>query len=277
MRQRTLKYGEEGKDRRDGLERARGELPENWIAGRNPIREALKAGRPLEKLVVAKGDLSGAAREIVRMARESGVVVQEIERARLDAMYPSHQGMIAYASAAAYSSVEEILAAAAEAGEAPFLVALDGITDPHNLGAIIRSAVLFGAHGVIVPKRRSAGLSPACEKAAAGALAYAKIARVTNLTQTIEGLKERGIWIAAAAADGEAYSAAKLSGAICLVIGSEGEGVSRLVRQACDFTVSIPTTGVIDSLNASVAAGILMSAIYEGRTKRCRVRGFPAP
>ena len=148
------------------------------------------------------------------------------------------------------------------------MVALDGITDPHNLGAIIRSAVLFGAHGVIVPKRRSAGLSPACEKAAAGALAYAKIARVTNLTQTIEGLKERGIWIAAAAADGEAYSAAKLSGAICLVIGSEGEGVSRLVRQACDFTVSIPTTGVIDSLNASVAAGILMSAIYEGRTKR---------
>ena len=189
MRQRTLKYGEEGKDRRDGLERARGELPENWIAGRNPIREALKAGRPLEKLVVAKGDLSGAAREIVRMARESGVVVQEIERARLDAMYPSHQGMIAYASAAAYSSVEEILAAAAEAGEAPFLVALDGITDPHNLGAIIRSAVLFGAHGVIVPKRRSAGLSPACEKAAAGALAYAKIARVTNLTQTIEGVE----------------------------------------------------------------------------------------
>lgn len=268
MRQRTLKYGEEGKDRRDGLERARGELPENWIAGRNPIREALKAGRPLEKLVVAKGDLSGAAREIVRMARESGVVVQEIERARLDAMYPSHQGMIAYASAAAYSSVEEILAAAAEAGEAPFLVALDGITDPHNLGAIIRSAVLFGAHGVIVPKRRSAGLSPACEKAAAGALAYARIARVTNLTQTIEALKERGIWVAAAAADGEAYSAGKLSGAICLVIGSEGEGVSRLVRQACDFTVSIPTTGVIDSLNASVAAGILMSAIYEGRAKR---------
>ena len=119
-----------------------------------------------------------------------------------------------------------------------------------------------------MPKRRSAGLSPACEKAAAGALAYAKIARVTNLTQTIEGLKERGIWIGAAAADGEAYSVAKLSGAICLVIGSEGEGVSRLVRQACDFTVSIPTTGVIDSLNASVAAGILMSAIYEGRTKR---------
>ena len=243
-------------------------MPENWLAGRNPIREALRSGRPLEKLIVARGDLSGAAREIVRMAREAGVVVQEVDRARLDAMYPSHQGMIAYASAAAYSSLEDMFAAAEAAGEAPFFVALDGVTDPHNLGAVIRSAVLFGAHGVIVPKRRSAGLSPACEKAAAGALAYARIARVTNLTQTIEALKERGIWVVAAAADGEAYSAGKLSGAICLVIGSEGEGVSRLVRQACDFTVSIPTTGVIDSLNASVAAGILMSAIYEGRAKR---------
>ncbi|HIS93873.1 MAG TPA: 23S rRNA (guanosine(2251)-2'-O)-methyltransferase RlmB [Candidatus Alectryocaccomicrobium excrementavium] len=250
------------------MRRPGGELPENWLAGRNPIREALRSGRPLEKLIVARGDLSGAAREIVRMAREAGVVVQEVDRARLDAMYPSHQGMIAYASAAAYSSLEDMFAAAEAAGEAPFFVALDGVTDPHNLGAVIRSAVLFGAHGVIVPKRRSAGLSPACEKAAAGALAYARIARVTNLTQTIEALKERGIWVAAAAADGEAYSAGKLSGAICLVIGSEGEGVSRLVRQACDFTVSIPTTGVIDSLNASVAAGILMSAIYEGRAKR---------
>ena len=263
MRQGTLKYEGEGSIRRPG-----GELPENWLAGRNPIREALRSGRPLEKLIVARGDLSGAAREIVRMAREAGVVVQEVDRARLDAMYPSHQGMIAYASAAAYSSLEDMFSAAEAAGEAPFFVALDGVTDPHNLGAVIRSAVLFGAHGVIVPKRRSAGLSPACEKAAAGALAYARIARVTNLTQTIEALKERGIWVAAAAADGEAYSAGKLSGAICLVIGSEGEGVSRLVRQACDFTVSIPTTGVIDSLNASVAAGILMSAIYEGRTKR---------
>ncbi len=263
MRQGTLKYEGEGSIRRPG-----GELPENWLAGRNPIREALRSGRPLEKLIVARGDLSGAAREIVRMAREAGVVVQEVDRARLDAMYPSHQGMIAYASAAAYSSLEDMFAAAEAAGEAPFFVALDGVTDPHNLGAVIRSAVLFGAHGVIVPKRRSAGLSPACEKAAAGALAYARIARVTNLTQTIEALKERGIWVAAAAADGEAYSAGKLSGAICLVIGSEGEGVSRLVRQACDFTVSIPTTGVIDSLNASVAAGILMSAIYEGRAKR---------
>ena len=263
MRQGTLKYEGEGSIRRPG-----GELPENWLAGRNPIREALRSGRPLEKLIVARGDLSGAAREIVRMAREAGVVVQEVDRARLDAMYPSHQGMIAYASAAAYSSLEDMFAAAEAAGEAPFFVALDGVTDPHNLGAVIRSAVLFGAHGVIVPKRRSAGLSPACEKAAAGALAYARIARVTNLTQTIEALKERGIWVVAAAADGEAYSAGKLSGAICLVIGSEGEGVSRLVRQACDFTVSIPTTGVIDSLNASVAAGILMSAIYEGRAKR---------
>ena len=263
MRQGTLKYEGEGSIRRPG-----GELPENWLAGRNPIREALRSGRPLEKLIVARGDLSGAAREIVRMAREAGVVVQEVDRARLDAMYPSHQAMIAYASAAAYSSLEDMFAAAEAAGEAPFFVALDGVTDPHNLGAVIRSAVLFGAHGVIVPKRRSAGLSPACEKAAAGALAYARIARVTNLTQTIEALKERGIWVVAAAADGEAYSAGKLSGAICLVIGSEGEGVSRLVRQACDFTVSIPTTGVIDSLNASVAAGILMSAIYEGRAKR---------
>lgn len=241
---------------------------ENLIVGRNPIREALRADRPLEKLVVAKGDLSGSAREIVRLAREKGVPVRELDRARLDALCPGHQGMAAYVSAAAYSSVDEMLAAAQQAGEPPFLVALDGVTDPHNLGAVIRSAVLFGAHGVILPERRSAGLSPACEKAAAGAVAHARVARVVNLTRTLEELKERGVWIAAAAADGEPYSAARLDGSICLVIGSEGEGVSRLVREASDFSVSIPTTGVIDSLNASVAAGILMCAVYEGRAKR---------
>jgi len=243
------------------------EVPENLITGRNPIREALKAGRPLEKLLVARGDLSGAARDIVRMARDAGVVVQEVDRVRLDSVYPNHQGLLAYSSAASYSTVEEMLAAAQAAGEDPFLVALDGVTDPHNLGAVIRSAALFGAHGVIVPQRRSAGLSPACEKAAAGALAYAKVARVVNMTRTLEELKERGIWLAAADAGGESVSAGKLTGPICLVIGAEGEGISRLVREACDFVVSIPTTGVIDSLNASVAAGILMHAVYEGRTK----------
>ena len=243
------------------------EMPENLIVGRNPIREAIRAGRPLEKLLVAKGDLSGAAKDIVRMARDAGIVVQEVERARMDSVYPSHQGLLAYTSAAAYSTVEEMLKAAEDAGEPPFLVALDGVTDPHNLGAVIRSAALFGAHGVIIPQRRAAGLSPACEKAVAGALAYAKVARVVNMTRTLEELKEKGVWLAAADAGGEAFSSAKLDGAICLVIGAEGEGISRLVRETCDFVVSIPTTGVIDSLNASVAAGILMCAVHEGRAK----------
>ncbi len=234
------------------------EAPENLLVGRNPIREALRAGRPLEKLLVMKGDLSGAARDIVRMAKDAGVVVQEVERVRLDQVYPNHQGLLAYASSASYSTLDEIFACAGERGEAPFLILLDGITDPHNLGAIIRSAECAGAHGVVIPERRSAGLNPACVKAAAGAVEYMKVARVSNLCRAIEEIKERGVWVYAADMDGENVYEADLTGAVAIVIGAEGEGVSQLVLKNCDKTLSIPMKGHINSLNASVAAGIML-------------------
>ncbi len=241
------------------------ELPENMLCGRNPIREAIRAGRPVEKLLVAQGDLSGSAREIVAMAREAGIVVQMVDRQRLDGIYPAHQGLIAYVAAAEYSTVEEILSYAESKGEAPFLILLDGITDPHNLGAIVRTAECAGAHGVIIPERRAAGLTPAAAKAAAGALDTMRIARVTNLNRTIDDLKEKGIWIVGTALNGESAFQADLSGAIALVIGSEGDGISRLTLEKCDFCVTLPMKGQIESLNASVAAGILMYEIARTR------------
>ena len=241
------------------------ELAENLLVGRNPIREALKAGRPMEKLLVADGDLTGSAREIIAMARERHVIVQYVDRSRLDQICKGHQGMAAWTSAAEYASVEDILALAAERDEAPMVVVLDGITDPHNLGAIIRTAECMGAHGVIVPERRAAGLVPAAVKAAAGALSYIKVARVVNLARTLESLKEEGLWIAGAVTDAPDVREADLSGPLALVIGSEGSGISALVRQKCDLLVSLPMYGQIQSLNASVAAGILLSEIARSR------------
>ena len=240
---------------------------EHMLCGRNPIREALRAGRTVEKLLAANGDLSGSAREIIQMAREAGAVVQMVERSRLDAIYPSHQGLIAYVSPIEYSTVEKMLAIAQERGEEPFLILLDGITDPHNLGAIIRTAECVGAHGVIVPERRSAGLTPAAAKAAAGALNHMPIARVTNLNRTIDELKEKGVWIIGAAMDGESAFTCDLTGPAALVIGSEGDGISRLTMEKCDRRVSLPMKGHLDSLNASVAAGVLMYEIARARAK----------
>ena len=241
------------------------ELPENLLVGRNPIREALKAGRDIEKLLVMRGDLSGSAREIVAKAREARVVVQEVDKSRLDAIYPNHQGMLAYVSAASYSTLEEVFETAAERGEAPFVIVLDGITDPHNLGAIIRTAECVGAHGVIVPERRSAGLTPAAVKAAAGATEYVKIVKVINLSRTLEELKERGLWVIGAAMDGEDAFQADLTGPCALVIGAEGEGIAPLVLKKCDRVLSLPMKGHLDSLNASVAAGVMMYAIMNAR------------
>lgn len=238
---------------------------ENLLAGRNPIREALKSGRDIEKLMVARGELSGSAREIVQLAREQHIPVQEVDRARLDAITRNHQGMLAFASAYQYATVEEMLSKAEEKGEAPFLVLLDGITDPHNLGAIIRSAECAGAHGVIVQERRAVGLTPAAVKASAGAVEYLPVARVTNLTATIEKLQALNIWVYAADMDGEDYAGTDFSGGVALVIGAEGEGVSRRVLDTCDKTVSLPIRGHVDSLNASVAAGILMYAVMRSR------------
>ena len=241
------------------------ELPENLLVGRNPIREALRAGRSVEKLLVANGDLSGAAHEIIRMAKDAGAVVQMVDRSRLDQIYPAHQGMLAYAAPITYCEVGEMLELARERGEDPFLIVLDGITDPHNLGAIIRSAECVGAHGVIIPERRASGLTPAAAKAAAGALDYMKIARVTNLNRTLDELKKEGVWAIGAAMDGESAFTANLSGPIALVIGSEGDGISRLTLEKCDMKVSLPMSGHLDSLNASVAAGVLMYAVLRAR------------
>ncbi|MCI6374336.1 MAG: 23S rRNA (guanosine(2251)-2'-O)-methyltransferase RlmB [Clostridiales bacterium] len=235
------------------------------LAGRNPIREALRAGRDMEKLLVAKGELIGSAREIVAMAREAKIVVQEVDRARLDAMAPNHQGMIAVVSAYAYHTVEDMLALAKERGEAPLLVILDGVTDPHNLGAIIRSAECVGAHGVIIPERRAVGLTPAAVKASAGAVEHIPVAREVNLTRLIERLKAEGIWVYGAAMEGEDYRRVDFSGPAALVVGSEGEGVSRLVAKSCDKLVSLPMRGQIGSLNASVAAGVLLYAMMGAR------------
>ena len=238
---------------------------ENLLAGRNPIREALKAGRDIEKLLVLKGELSGSAREIVQMAREAHIVVQEVEKVRLDELAHNHQGLVAFASAYQYSTVEAMLEEAAAKNEDPFLILLDGVTDPHNLGAIIRSAECVGAHGVIVPERRSVGLTPAAVKASAGAVEHMKVARVVNLSRTIEELKERNIWTYALDMDGEDYERVNFKGGVALVVGSEGEGVSRLVADRCDQKVSLPMAGHIDSLNASVAAGIMMYRVLSSR------------
>ena len=240
---------------------------EGLLVGRNPIREALKSGRTVEKLLVAQGDLSGAAKDIIRMARDAGAVVQTVDRSRLDQIYPAHQGMLAYVAAVDYKGVDDILALAQERGEDPFIVILDGVTDPHNLGAIIRSAECAGAHGVILPERRAAGLGPAAAKAAAGALNYLPIARVKNLNRTIDELKQRGVWVIGTAMDGEDALTADLTGPVALVIGSEGEGISHLTLQKCDRTVTLPMKGQIVSLNASVAAGILMYEIVRARAK----------
>lgn len=249
------------------MNRPENEEPENILAGRNPIREALKAGKSLEKLLVLKGELSGSAREIVAKAHEAGIVVQEVEKSRLDEIYPSHQGMIAFTSGAEYSTLDEVFADAEEKGEAPFLIILDGITDPHNLGAIIRSAECVGAHGVIIPERRSVGLTPAAVKASAGACEYMKTVKVGNINRTIDELKERGVWIAGAAMDGDNAFAADLTGPIALVVGAEGDGISELTMKKCDLKLSLPMKGHIDSLNASVAAGVLMYAVMNARNK----------
>ena len=239
--------------------------PENLLSGRNPIREALRSGRDIEKLLVARGELSGSAREIVHTAKERHIPVQVVDRARLDAVSPHHQGLLAFASAYQYSTLDEMLALAKTREEAPFLVLLDGITDPHNLGAIIRTAECAGAHGVIVQERRAVGLTPAAIRASAGAVEYLPVTRVVNLTQTVAQLQKLGIWVYAAHMDGEDYATVDMSGPLALVIGAESEGVSRLVLESCDRRLSLPVRGKLDSLNASVAAGIFLYAAMRAR------------
>lgn len=237
------------------------------IEGRNAIIEAFRSGRTIDKLFLLDGCQDGPVKTILREARKQDTIVNFVSKERLDQMSATkkHQGVLAYASAYAYAEVEEILQIAKDKEEPPFLFLLDGIEDPYNLGAIIRTANLAGAHGVIIPKRRAAGLTSTVVKASAGALHYTPVAKVTNLGKTMEELKKQGLWFVCADMDGEAMYKLDLKGPIGLVIGSEGEGVGRLVRETCDFTASIPTKGDIDSLNASVAAGVLAYEIVRQR------------
>jgi 23S rRNA (guanosine2251-2'-O)-methyltransferase len=239
------------------------------LEGRNPIIEALKAGRTIEKLYIAKGASEGSIRQIVSMARERGIVINEMERFKLDSMSETrnHQGVIAIVSPYAYAEVDDILEEARIKGEQPFIILLDEIYDPHNLGSVIRTANACGAHGVIISKRRAVGLTPTVAKASAGAIEYVKVSKVTNMTQTIKYLKEKGLWVAGADMDGEKmYYEADLSGPIALVIGSEGEGVGKLIKDNCDFIVKMPMKGQISSLNAGVAGAVLMYEVVRQRS-----------
>ena len=239
------------------------------IEGRNAVLEAFRSGRCVDKLFILDGCQDGPVRTIAREARKKDTIINYVSKERLDQLSETraHQGVIAQVAAYEYSTVEEILEKAEEKGEPPFLVLLDNVEDPHNLGAIIRTANLAGAHGVIIPKRRSVGLTSTVAKTSAGALNYTPVAKVTNLVRTIEELKEKGIWFVCADMGGESMYRLNLTGPIGMIVGNEGEGVGRLVREACDFTASIPMKGDIDSLNASVAAGVLAYEIVRQRLK----------
>ena len=241
---------------------------ENLIEGRNAVLEALRSGRTIDHVFLASGDTDKGLSRIAGMARECGAVVKTADRRKLDAMSPTgaHQGVIAFAAAHDYATVDDILAVAEERGEAPLIVVCDELSDPHNLGAILRSAECAGAHGVIIPKRRSVGLTAVVGKTSAGAIEYMKVARVSNLPAALKSLKKRGVWIFGTAADGDrTLYEADFKGAAALVIGSEGFGMSRLVAECCDFQVRIPMRGAITSLNASAAAAILL---YEAVRQR---------
>lgn len=238
------------------------------IEGRNSVIEALKSDRAINKILAAKGDREGSIRQIFSIAKDKGVVIQEVERAKLDSLSSTHahQGVIAFVSVKEYVEVEDILQAAASKGQPPFIIILDEITDPHNLGSILRTVNAVGAHGVIIPKRRAVGLNAAVSKASAGAIEYVPVARVTNIAQTIEALKKENVWVVGTDASGEkSFFESDLKGPIAVVIGSEGEGISRLVKEKCDFLVNIPMKGEISSLNAAVAGAVVMYEILKQR------------
>ena len=247
-------------------ERAEERINPNLIIGRNPVMEAVKAGRTIDKILMQK-DGEGSIKKIASMARERKIQIQYVDKIALDKLAPGrpHQGIAAYVAAKDYVPINAILESAKDKGEEPLLVILDGLEDPHNLGAILRSADGAGAHGVVIPSRRAVGLTETVAKASAGAIEYVPVAKVPNLASAIDDLKKKGIWIAAVDMDGEPYSQAKLSGPLALVIGAEGDGVSRLIREKADFIISIPMKGKVNSLNASNAAAIVL---YEAERQR---------
>ena len=243
---------------------------ESYIEGRNAVMEALRSGRPIDKLYILDGCHDGPVSSIRREAKKRDTIIKFVEKEFLDRMSSTgrHQGVIAVAAAYEYAEVEDILKKAEDKGEEPFIFLLDNIEDPHNLGAIIRTANLCGAHGVIIPKNRAVGLTATVARTSAGALNYTPVARVTNLARTIEELKDKGLWFVCADMGGEVMYDQNLTGPIGLIIGAEGEGVSRLVKEKCDYIASIPMRGDIDSLNASVAAGVLAYEIVRQRLKK---------
>lgn len=237
------------------------------LEGRNPVMEAINHGKPIDKIIVKKGAIEGTLKVIVAKARERGIIVQEVDKEKMALLSRSNnnQGVIALCPAHEYCELSDIIEIARNKGEDPFIILCDEITDPHNLGAIIRTADAVGAHGVVIPKRRAVGLTAVVSKTSAGALEFVPVARVTNMARAIDELKKENIWVACADMKGQEYFKSDLKGAIALVIGSEGTGVSELVRKKCDFTVGIPMYGSIESLNASVSAGLIMYEVVRQR------------
>lgn len=245
-------------------------IPEDRIVGRNAVTEALRSGRALDSVWIASGERNGSINVIRAKCREAGIPVKEVDARKLTTVGgPHHQGVVAFAACKEYASLEDVFARAEEAGEPPFILVCDGLEDAHNLGAILRSAEAAGCHGVIVPKRRSVGLNATVAKTSAGAVEYVPVVRVSNLTETLRRLKERGIWVYGLDMDGEQWCQTDLKGAVALVIGSEGFGISRLVKEQCDAIVSLPMRGNINSLNASVACGIV---VYEVARQRLGIK-----
>lgn len=240
---------------------------ENLVIGRNAVLELLKSGKEIENVLIAKGEREGSINQIIALCREKKIVIKNVDRKKLDFLAPggNHQSVAANIPAHEYSTVEEIIEYAQQKGEDPFIIMCDEIEDSHNLGAIIRTAEACGAHGIIIPKRRNVGLNYIVAKTSCGALEYMKVARVTNLASTIDELKKKNIWVYAADMDGQRWDKTDFSGGCCLVVGSEGNGVGRLIKEKCDVTVSLPMLGKVNSLNASVAAGILMYEITKQR------------
>jgi len=248
------------------------DLPDDVLVGRNAVTEALKAGRGINKILLAEGDKEAFASEIMSLAKERKVICQFVERSKIEAIAAGHrhQGVLAYVAPVEYAELDDVLRAAEEKGEPPFLLLLDELEDPHNLGALLRTADATGVHGVLIPKHRSVPLNATVAKTSAGAIEYVPVVRIGNIAQTLKSLKEKGFWVAGADMDGaQAYNEADLTGALVLVVGSEGRGMSRLTKEACDFVVRLPMVGRINSLNASVAGSILM---YESMRQRLAVR-----
>ena len=244
------------------------------IEGRNPVIEAFRSGKTVDRLYVLKGTADAPVQTILKQAKKQGTVINFVEKERLDQLSQTkhHQGVIAITAAYSYSTVDDILKKAQERGEDPFLILADGIEDPHNLGAIIRTANLAGAHGVIIPRRRAVGLTAVVAQASAGALNYTPVAKVTNLAALIDELKKKGIWFVCADMEGESMYRQNLTGPIGLVVGNEGSGVGKLIREKCDYTASIPMKGDIDSLNASAAAAVLMYEIVRQRLEGKKIK-----